>query len=67
MTNPSLRLGIRENLPQFSLLVLVNGFVGAILAGLIADRLGLSSAIIVVGVLTILSGIVVQFKLKNDF
>ena len=29
VTSASLRLGIRENLPQFSLLVLINGFVGA--------------------------------------
>jgi MFS family permease len=29
VTLPSIRLGIRENLPQFSLLVLINGFVGA--------------------------------------
>ena len=29
MTEPSPRLGIRENLGQFSLLVLINGFVGA--------------------------------------
>ena len=29
MLSPSIRLGIRANLPQFSLLVLINGFVGA--------------------------------------
>ena len=29
MTSRSIRLGIRANLPQFSLLVLINGFVGA--------------------------------------
>lgn len=29
MTRPSIRLGLRENLGQFSLLVLVNAFVGA--------------------------------------
>lgn len=29
MSTPPLRLGLRENLPQFSLLVLVNAFVGA--------------------------------------
>lgn len=29
MSSSSIRLGIRENLPQFSLLVVINGFVGA--------------------------------------
>src|SRR5215468_1777960 len=28
-SNSAIRLGLRENLPQFSLLVLVNAFVGA--------------------------------------
>jgi MFS family permease len=40
--------------------------IGAILSGLIADRFGISSAIIVVGLLTVLSGVVVQMKLKKD-
>jgi hypothetical protein len=41
---PSIRLGLRENLAQFSLLVVVNAFVGAMvgiercLLPLLADR-----------------------------
>jgi len=41
--NPLLRMGIRANLPQFLLLVLVNA-LGALLAGATADMFGLRAA-----------------------
>ena len=57
-------LGLRQNLGQFSLLVLVNAF-GALLSGIIADLLGIVWAITVVGVLTLASGLVVALRMTE--
>jgi predicted MFS family arabinose efflux permease len=40
-------------------------FIGAVLAGIIADAFGLSEAIAVVGVLTILSGLAVATRMPE--
>lgn len=39
---------------------------GAILSGILADQFGLLNAILSIGVLTILSALVVQFRMTND-
>lgn len=62
-----LRLGLAGNWQQFVILVVVNAFVGAmagleraampLLAGVVADSLGISVAISVIGVITIGSGL----------
>jgi len=39
--------------------------LGAILAGVIADRLGMQGAILVVGFLTVLSGLIVAFRMQE--
>jgi predicted MFS family arabinose efflux permease len=54
-----LRLGLRANLAQFSLLV----GVGALLAGLVADAAGLEAAVWVVAALTAASGVVVAVRM----
>lgn len=61
------KLGLRENLSQFSLLVIVNTFVavGAIVAGIIADLLGLDSAIWMIAAITALSGFVVAVRMQE--
>lgn len=61
------KLGLRENLSQFSLLVIVNAFVavGAIVAGIIADLLGLDSAIWMIAAITALSGFVVAVRMQE--
>ena len=39
---------------------------GAILSGILADQFGLLNAILSIGILTILSALVVQFRMTND-
>ena len=64
-------LGLQQNLAQFSLLVLVNAFVGGMVGlerailPLIAEQLGVVWAIVSVGVLTFLSGAVVAFRMSE--
>jgi hypothetical protein len=82
-------LGLRENLAQFSLLVLVNAFVGGmvgperailpliaqrefgmvsksvILSGIVADRFGVVWAIVAIGGLTFVSGVVVAVRMSE--
>ncbi len=61
----SLALGIRENLPQFVLLIIVNAFVGAILAGAIADMPGIAVSMWFIAAITFLSGTVVLFRMQE--
>jgi hypothetical protein len=62
MNAPSIKLGLKENIGQFSLLVLINAFVGAITSGLIADIYGIHSAIWFIAVLTFFSGLVTAIR-----
>lgn len=60
-THPSQRA---ESIGTFRLWRDLGYAVGAILSGIIADKWGIQTAIISIGVLTILSSLVVQFRMK---
>jgi len=69
MNVPSIKLGLKENIGQFSLLVLINAFVGAmvglertITSGVIADIYGIHSAIWSIAFLTFFSGLVTAMR-----
>ena len=62
MNVPSIKLGLKENIGQFSLLVLINAFVAAITSGLIGDIYGIHSAIWSIAVLTFFSGLVTAIR-----
>jgi hypothetical protein len=59
MSREAIALGLRANWRQFTLLVIINAFVGALASGLLADAWGIPSAIAAVAGLTFLSGAVV--------
>jgi hypothetical protein len=40
--------------------------IGAIFSGIIADVFGIVTAIILIGILTIASSLVIQFRMKGD-
>ncbi|HZI45465.1 MAG TPA: hypothetical protein VFD53_09605 [Ilumatobacter sp.] len=54
-----IRLGLRENVAQFSLLV----GVGAPLAGVLADLVPIEAAIYAVAALTVASGVIVVVRM----
>jgi hypothetical protein len=60
--DPEPVLGLRENLAQFSLLVLVNAFVGG---WIVADLRGIAWAIAVIAGLTFASGTIVALRMSE--
>jgi predicted MFS family arabinose efflux permease len=38
--------------------------IGALITGILADRFGFGTAIVVIGMLTLLSGVIIQIRMK---
>ncbi len=63
-TNPSQRA---ESIGVFRLWRDLGYAVGALLSGIIADQFGILYAILIIGILTLLSGLIVNTRMKNNF
>jgi predicted MFS family arabinose efflux permease len=74
MVYPTLLAGIAENThpadrPQsldiFRFWRDLGYAIGALITGLLADRLGFSTAIAAIGILTVISGVIIQIRMKS--